>query len=51
MKNTVTLNMAAALVKFGEQSIPTLVEALQHPDPGVTITAVFALKEIGYRPE
>ncbi len=42
---------AEALVKFGERSIPILVEALQHPNPGVTITAVFALKEIGYRPE
>lgn len=40
-----------ALVKFGERAIPVLVAALEDPNPGVTITAVFALKEIGYRPE
>lgn len=41
---------AAALVKFGEQSVPVLLNVLDDPNPSVTITAVFALKEIGYRP-
>lgn len=41
---------AGALVKIGEPSIPVLLEATNDPDTSVTITAVFSLKELGYRP-
>ncbi len=41
---------ANALVKIGEPSIPALLEATNDPDTSVTITAVFSLKELGYRP-
>jgi len=41
---------AGALVKIGEASIPVLLEATNDPDTSVTITAVFSLKALGYRP-
>lgn len=41
---------AEALVKLGDASIPVLLDAVNDPDPNVTITAVFSLKQLGYRP-
>jgi HEAT repeat protein len=41
---------ASALVKIGEPSIPILLDAVNDANPNVTITAVFSLKEMGYRP-
>lgn len=41
---------AEALVKLGDAAIPVLLDAVNDPDPGVTITAVFSLKQLGYRP-
>ncbi|MBZ0292018.1 MAG: HEAT repeat domain-containing protein [Anaerolineae bacterium] len=41
---------ASALVAIGEPSIPTLLEALQDPEPRVAIIAVVALRDLGYEP-